>query len=383
LRFASPDGVAGRIRVHCARNFLARLRGLVGRSTPAPGAGFWIEPCAAVHTFGVCDALDVVFVSSCMVVQRIDAAVPPHSVRIGPGSRSVLELRAGEAARIGIRVGARLAWRGRTQAVALRTCRASNLPGQRRTNMPLAVGLRLARALLTRGAIVTATVTAVAATVGACAAQAGSPTSMPVAEPADAPLEAVDPPDAQAVPGVGAGAVAGLSQLLDEGEAAYRARRGDEALAAFQRVVTLDPGQAQAWLRLGNLHQQRQDWYKALAAYRRVAARSSGDGVDPSLRAKALYNLAIINLELAQQSLRTLERIGPAATVAGPREPLSSAVTAAQRRLTVFASPAESPVRAAPAPAPAPPAPSRASKARDRADSDAPRIDYIRGAPRP
>ena len=125
LRFASPDGVAGRIRVHCARSFLARLRGLVGRSAPAPGAGFWIEPCAAVHTFGVCDALDVVFVSSCMVVQRIDAAVPPHSVRIGPGSRSVLELRAGEAARIGIRVGARLAWQGRAQALALPTCQVN------------------------------------------------------------------------------------------------------------------------------------------------------------------------------------------------------------------------------------------------------------------
>ena len=249
--------------------------------------------------------------------------------------------------------------------------------------MTLAAGLRLARAMLTRGAIVTATVTAVAVTVGACAAQAGSPTPVPVTEPADAPLEAVDLPDARTVPGVGAGAGAELSDLLDQGEAAYRARRGDEALAAFQRVVALDPGHAQAWLRLGNLHQQRHDWFKALAAYRRVAARSSGDGVDPSLRAKALYNLAIINLELAQQSLRTLERIGPAATVAGPREPLSSAVTAAQRRLTVFASPAESPVRAAPAPAPAPPAPSRASKARDRADSDAPRIDYIRGAPRP
>ncbi len=144
LRFASPDGVAGRIRATARESFLARLRGLVGRSAPAPGAGFWIEPCAAVHTFGVCDALDVVFVSSCMVVQRIDAAVPPHSVRIGPGSRSVLELRAGEAARIGIRVGARLAY-GEAGRKLLRfglVSRSRNLPGQRRTTMTRAVGLR-------------------------------------------------------------------------------------------------------------------------------------------------------------------------------------------------------------------------------------------------
>ena len=129
LQFTGPDGVVGRIRVQCARSFLARLRGLVGRSAPAPGAGLWIEPCMAVHTFGVRGVLDLVFVSRCMVVQRIDAAVPPHRVRIGPGSRSVLELRAGEAARIGLRVGARLAWPGRTGAVALRTCPVSG--GQR------------------------------------------------------------------------------------------------------------------------------------------------------------------------------------------------------------------------------------------------------------
>src|SRR5690606_2042333 len=108
------------------------------------------------------------------------------------------------------------------------------------------------------------------------------------------------------------------------------------SLATFQRVVSLDPNQAAAWLRVGNLHHLRGDLFKALAAYRRVASRSGGEGADPALRAKALYNLALINLELAQQSLRTLERIGPAA--AGPREPLSAAVQAARRRLAPFAS---------------------------------------------
>lgn len=110
LRFAGADGGCGRLRVTSARGFVARLRGLIGRPVPQPGEGLWIEPCAAVHTFGVRAALDLVFVSACMVVQGIDAAVPPRRVRIAPGARAVLELRAGEARRIGLRVGTRLEW---------------------------------------------------------------------------------------------------------------------------------------------------------------------------------------------------------------------------------------------------------------------------------
>src|SRR5690606_34750640 len=48
-----------------------------------------------------------------------------------------------------------------------------------------------------------------------------------------------------------------LARLLEEGEAAYRARRIDASLATFQRVVSLDPNQAAAWLRVGNLHHLR------------------------------------------------------------------------------------------------------------------------------
>jgi len=175
-----------------------------------------------------------------------------------------------------------------------------------------------------------------------------------------------------------------LARLLEEGEAAYRERRIDASLAAFQRVVSLDPAQATAWLRLGNLHQLRGNLFKALAAYRRVASRSGGEGADPAIRAKALYNLALINLELAQQSLRTLERIGPAAAAAGPREPLSAAVQAARKRLAPFAGADEPGTRRTdPAPAPRVREPARPDTARPDTEHALPRVDYIRGAPRP
>ena len=258
-----------------------------------------------------------------------------------------------------------------------------------------------ARTLIAQGVLWAAT--AATASIGACAAQAAQlePPSLP-----DEIVDAFDVPDGASLPDTGATTRADLPRLLAEGEAAYRARRADEALAAFQRVVALDPAHALSWLRIGNLHQQRRDWFKALAAYRRVAARSAGEGIDPALRAKALHNLAMINLELAQQTLRTLERMGPAATAAGPREPLSAAVAAARRRLEALAPPGESSrsatsTAARPASAPAParataratapaPAPTSASRATSRAASPAqasepelPRVDYIRGAPRP
>ncbi len=259
-----------------------------------------------------------------------------------------------------------------------------------------------ARAWIAQGVLWAAT--AATASIGACAAQAAPVEPPELPELPDGIVDAFDTPGGALPPDAGAttraATRADLSRLLAEGEAAYRARRADEALAAFQRVVTLDPGHALAWLRIGNLHQQRRDWFKALAAYRRVAARSAGEGIDPALRAKALHNLAMINLELAQQTLRTLERMGPAATAAGPREPLSAAVAAARRRLEAFAPPGEGSrhattgtARPAPGAAPAPQSPSRAAPLRadpSRAAASAnapepelPRIDYIRGAPRP
>jgi uncharacterized membrane protein (UPF0127 family) len=111
LEFARSDGRPERIRAWRARGFIARLRGLIAQPLPAPATGLWIEPCVSVHTFGVREPLDLVFVSRCMVALRIDVAVPPRRVRWATGARAVLELRAGEAQRLGLRAGSRLTWR--------------------------------------------------------------------------------------------------------------------------------------------------------------------------------------------------------------------------------------------------------------------------------
>ncbi len=113
-RGAACGGESGarrtRIDVRCATRALERLIGLIGQPLPAPGTGVWIEPCRAVHTVGVRGALDVVFVSRNGLVERVCTHVPPRRVRWSASARAVLELRAGEADRLGVRRGAYLCW---------------------------------------------------------------------------------------------------------------------------------------------------------------------------------------------------------------------------------------------------------------------------------
>lgn len=175
------------------------------------------------------------------------------------------------------------------------------------------------------------------------------------------------------------------------GEAAYRSGRLDEAGEAYERVVERQPDDAHAWLRLGNVHHQRGDWFKALSAYRRAASRRGGEGTDPALRAKALYNVALINLELARQTLGTLERMGPAARAAGRTDALSNAIESTRRRLEAIA-PAHrtgesaggvdvSTRKSSRLDAPPPRSRTRTPDRRISGD-EPPRVDYIRGEPR-
>ncbi len=285
--------------------------------------------------------------------------------------------------------------------------RATGLrPAARRSGCGLLITAAAAAAAL--GACTTQATQTAQATQATQATQAGQATELALdtqatgasAYASDATPDIAPPSSMAPAPAVATVGRPDLARLLAEGEAAYRSRRSDAALAAFEQVVAMEPDHALAWLRVGNLHQQRRDWFKALGAYRRAAARTTGEGTDPALRAKALYNLAMINLELVQQTLRALERMGPHAAAAGPRAPLSAAVAAARQRLEAFASPGERTVlqgsvtagsgaraSSSAVPAPAPRARSRVPlrdvPSRREAQPELPRVDYIQGAPRP
>lgn len=172
-----------------------------------------------------------------------------------------------------------------------------------------------------------------------------------------------------------------LASLQAQAEDAYRARRFDAAVSQYERLVALQPSNAHVWLRLGNVHHHRRDWFKALAAYRRAAARTIG-GVEtePSLRAKAIYNVALIDLELARQSLRSLERLGEAGLEAGDPAPLAREIERTQRRLDNFSTNGTA-ARPAPVRMADPKGAQRTTPSPK--GEELPKVDYIRGEPRP
>src|SRR5688500_12305869 len=79
-----------------------RLRGLMGRRELEPGEGLLLRPSSSVHTCFMRFAIDVVFLDGEMRVIAVSPAVRPWRLRLQRGACVVLELRAGEAGRVGI-----------------------------------------------------------------------------------------------------------------------------------------------------------------------------------------------------------------------------------------------------------------------------------------
>ncbi|MCZ8133202.1 MAG: DUF192 domain-containing protein [Steroidobacteraceae bacterium] len=108
LRRDALGGDVGLLQGLVCSNAFERARGLLGREPPPDATALVIEPCRAIHTVGMRFPIDVVFCTDRGLVLRIVEALPPGRMALQPGAARVLELRAGEAARLGLRVGDRL-----------------------------------------------------------------------------------------------------------------------------------------------------------------------------------------------------------------------------------------------------------------------------------
>lgn len=105
-RLIDGDGYEILERCHVADRWPARLVGLLATGDLGAGEGVWIEPCRAIHTFGMRGAIDVLFVDREGRVVRIVPDVQPGS-RVGHRSaRAVIEAPSGALA--GLLIGARL-----------------------------------------------------------------------------------------------------------------------------------------------------------------------------------------------------------------------------------------------------------------------------------
>jgi uncharacterized protein len=86
-------------------SFVERLRGLIGKPEPKPGEAVWIQPCRQVHTFGMRYPIDVVHVDVGQRVLRVQTLRPWRIGRLELRAHGVLEMKAGEALRLGIAPG--------------------------------------------------------------------------------------------------------------------------------------------------------------------------------------------------------------------------------------------------------------------------------------
>lgn len=101
-----------------------------------------------------------------------------------------------------------------------------------------------------------------------------------------------------------------IARVADEAERAYQARDIDQALQGFRTVVELDPINVQAWLRLGNLHQQAARVDQALSAYQTAIAISPQGPSQRAARGKALLNVALLNVARASRAIDELDAMG-------------------------------------------------------------------------
>ena len=84
---------------------LTRLKGLLGRRGLEQGEGLLLRPAASIHTFFMRFAIDVVFLDAERRVLRVVPDVRPWRTAAVRKARAVLELAAGEAARVGMKPG--------------------------------------------------------------------------------------------------------------------------------------------------------------------------------------------------------------------------------------------------------------------------------------
>jgi uncharacterized membrane protein (UPF0127 family) len=72
-----------------------RSKGLLGRQGLAPGAGLWIVPCEAVHTFRMQFPIDLVYLDRGLRIRKLRNNVRPWRMSGCLAAHSVIELPSG------------------------------------------------------------------------------------------------------------------------------------------------------------------------------------------------------------------------------------------------------------------------------------------------
>jgi len=97
-----------RIMVAVCQNPLERARGLLLRESWDFDTALMLDACAAIHTFGMKAALDVVFVDADDRIIRVAPGLRPWRVAWQPGAKRVWEFRPGAVASLQLQPGDQL-----------------------------------------------------------------------------------------------------------------------------------------------------------------------------------------------------------------------------------------------------------------------------------
>ncbi|MDA3864111.1 MAG: DUF192 domain-containing protein [Deltaproteobacteria bacterium] len=104
-------------QVMVASGFFSRMKGLLGVEKLGMDSGIWIVPCTSIHMFFMKIPLDVVFIDKKGVITAICHQIKPWRLsRYHPEAFGVLELAAGKATRVELKVGDRLDFQENTSS---------------------------------------------------------------------------------------------------------------------------------------------------------------------------------------------------------------------------------------------------------------------------
>ena len=83
----------------------SRTKGLLGRKAFPQGSGMLLVGCWSIHTFFLTFQIDIVYLTGRMEVARVVSRMAPWRLSASLRAEHVLELPAGDAARLGIAGG--------------------------------------------------------------------------------------------------------------------------------------------------------------------------------------------------------------------------------------------------------------------------------------
>ena len=128
VALANDDGTV--VCEHCllAETWFTRLRGLLGRKSLAEGEGLLLRPASSIHTAFMRFTIDAVFIDRENRIVKVVPELRTWRMAACRGSRAVLELPAGEAARRGLRPGVSLTQVWRSEPASRRRSQAPPSP---------------------------------------------------------------------------------------------------------------------------------------------------------------------------------------------------------------------------------------------------------------